>query len=53
MLSPVVLLNLPPMHRDIVNGEEIATAHSAEAIHRTTNASNETSKSESKRFRYL
>lgn len=43
MLSPVVLLNLPPMHRDIVNGEEVGTDNAAEAIHSTTNTANETS----------
>jgi hypothetical protein len=49
MLSPIVLLHLPPMHRDIVNGEEITTDNAAEATHSTTNSANETSSSVSVR----
>jgi hypothetical protein len=49
MTSPVVLLNLPPMHRDIINGEVINTNHTATAIHKTAETETEKSKTESKR----
>jgi hypothetical protein len=49
MTSPLVLLNLPPMHRDIINGEVINTNHTATAVHKTSETETEKSKTESKR----
>ena len=49
MTSPVVLLNLPPMHRDIIDGQVIETSHTATAVHKTAESETEKSKTESKR----
>jgi hypothetical protein len=49
MTSPLVLLNLPPMHQDIVNGQVVSTNLSASAVHKTGTSQDDRSKTESKR----
>ncbi|HWQ83705.1 MAG TPA: hypothetical protein VN363_04015, partial [Anaerolineales bacterium] len=49
MISPEVLLNLPPMHRDILDGEEITIDNGAIAIYTAGNTSTLQTSSESKR----
>ena len=49
MISPEVLLNLPPMHRDIVDGEVITIDNGSIAIYTSGNTEELSTSSESKR----